>query len=205
MPRPRRNCWPRTRPILPRCSAILSDIVAADRRAGEVIGRLREMLKRGEVSLRPLLLNEIIEEVLHLTHSDLIGRGITVVRDLAADLRPISGDRVQLQQLVLNLILNGADAMADNEPGMRRLYFQTTLHRDRVQASVRDEGVGLPADVDRLFQPFYTTKPHGLGLGLSICQAIVAAHHGRLWAEPHPDGGAVFRFELPVAESLVNP
>lgn len=192
-------------PDLTEVQSILADIVAADRRAGEVIGRLRTMLKRGEVSLCPLLLNEIIEEVIHLTNSDLIGRGIIVVCELAADLPPIAGDRVQLQQLVLNLILNGADAMASTEPGMRRLHFQTTLHHGRVQASVRDEGVGLPAAVDRLFQPFYTTKPHGLGLGLSICQAIVCAHHGRLWAEPHSDGGAVFRFELPVAGDWVNP
>lgn len=192
-------------PDLTEVQSILADIVAADRRAGEVIGRLRTMLKRGEVSLRPLLLNEIIEEVLHLTNSDLIGRGIIVVCDLAADLPPIAGDRVQLQQLVLNLILNGADAMASTEPGMRRLHFQTMLHHGRVQASVRDEGVGLPADADRLFEPFYTNKPHGLGLGLSICQSIVCAHHGRLWAEPHPDGGAVFRFELPVAVDWVNP
>ena len=181
--------------------SILTDIVAADRRAGEVIRRLREMLKRGEVSLRPVLLNEVIEEVLHLAHSDLIGREITVVRDLATDLPPIAGDRVQLQQLVLNLILNGADAMADNESGMRRLHFQTMFHEGRVQAAVRDEGVGLPANPERLFEPFYTTKPHGLGLGLSICQAIVAAHRGRLWAESHPDRGAVFYFEVPIAES----
>lgn len=192
-------------PDLAEVQAILADIVAADRRAGEVIRRLREMLKRGEVSLCPILLNEIIDEVLHLTHSDLIGRGITVVRDLAADLPPIAGDRVQLQQLMLNLILNGADAMAGKESGTRRLHFQTMLHEGRVHAGVRDEGVGLPADTDRLFQPFYTTKPHGLGLGLSICQAIVTAHHGRLWAEPHPDGGAVFRFELPIAASSVKP
>lgn len=192
-------------PDLTEVQSILADIVAADRRAGNVIGRLREMLKRGEVSFRPLQLNEIIEEVLNLTNSDLIGRGITVVRDLAADLPPIAGDRVQLQQLVLNLLLNGADAMADNESGMRRLHFQTRADGNRVQFSVRDEGVGLPKDAERLFEPFYTTKPHGLGLGLSICQAIVCAHHGRLWAEPHPDGGAVFRFELPVAGDWVNP
>ena len=128
-----------------------------------------------------------------------------MVCDLAAGLPPIAGDRVQLQQLVLNLILNGADAMASTEPGMRRLHFQTALHPGRVRASVRDEGVGLPATAEHLFEPFYTNKPHGLGLGLSICQSIVCAHHGRIWAEPHPDGGAVFRFELPVAGDLVNP
>ena len=120
-------------------------------------------------------------------------------------LPPIAGDRVQLQQLVLNLILNGADAMAANAPGARRLHLQTMLHQDRVRASVRDEGGGLPADVERLFQPFYTTKAQGLGMGLAICRSIVDAHHGRLWAEPHPERGAVFHFELPVAGSSEKP
>ena len=185
-------------PDVAEVQAILADIVAADRRAGEVIERLRALLKRGQVSLQPLPLNQVIEEVLHLTRADLIGRGVTVVRELAPDLPPIAGDRVQLQQLVLNLILNAADAMAANAPGTRRLHLQTRLHEGRVRASVRDEGGGLPADVERLFQPFYTTKTQGLGLGLAICRSIVAAHHGRLWAEPHPERGAVFHFELPV-------
>jgi C4-dicarboxylate-specific signal transduction histidine kinase len=180
--------------------AILSDIVAADRRAGDVIERLRAMLKRGQVSLQPLPLNQVIEEVLRLINADLIGRGVIVVRELAPHLPPIAGDRVQLQQLVLNLILNGADAMATNAPGRRRLHLQTMRHQDRVHASVRDEGGGLPADVERLFQPFYTTKPHGLGMGLAICRSIIDAHHGRLWAEPHPESGAIFCFELPEAE-----
>ena len=187
-------------PDLAEVQAILTDIVAADRRAGEVIGRLRTMLKRGQMSLQPLALNPVIEDVLHLIRSDLIGRGVTVVRKLAPDLPPISGDRVQLQQLVLNLILNAAEAMAANVSGTRWLHFQTMLHQGRVRASVRDEGGGLPADVERLFQPFYTTKPHGLGMGLAICRSIMTAHHGQLWAEPHPERGAVFCFELPVAE-----
>jgi two-component system, LuxR family, sensor kinase FixL len=187
-------------PDLAEVQAILADIVAADRRAGEVIERLRTMLKRGQVSKQPLALNRIIEEVLRLTQADLIGRGVTVVCELASALPPIAGDRVQLQQLLLNLILNGADAMAANPPGTRRLHLQTILRQDRVRTSVRDAGGGLPAEVERLFQPFYTTKPQGLGLGLAICRSIVEAHHGRLWAETHPEQGAVFHFELPLAE-----
>jgi len=186
-------------PDLAEVQAILTDIVAADRRAGDVIGRLRSLLKRGLVSLQPLALNPVIEEVLQLTQADLIGRGVTVVRELVPDLPPITGDRIQLQQLVLNLILNAADAMAANSPGERRLHLQTQFHHGRVRASVRDEGTGLPADPESLFQPFYTTKTHGLGLGLSICRSIAAAHHGQLWAEPHPARGAVFHFELPAA------
>jgi C4-dicarboxylate-specific signal transduction histidine kinase len=90
--------------------------------------------------------------------------------------------------------------MTANAPGTRRIHLQTQLSQGRVRASVRDEGAGLPAEAERLFQPFCTTKPQGLGLGLAICRSIVAAHHGRLWAEPHPEIGAVFHFELPVAE-----
>jgi PAS domain S-box-containing protein len=186
-------------PDVTEVKAILSDIVAADRRAGDVIERLRAMLKRGQMSLHPLPLNQVIEEVLRLINADLIGRGVTVVCDLAPHLPPIAGDRVQLQQLVLNLVLNAADAVADNAPGTRRLHLHTMFHKDRVRTSVRDEGGGLPAEVERLFQPFYTTKLHGLGMGLAICRSIITAHEGRLWAEPHPERGAVFHFELPIA------
>jgi C4-dicarboxylate-specific signal transduction histidine kinase len=184
---------------------ILGDIVNADRRAGEVIERLRALLKRGQVSLQAVQLNQIIEEVLHLIRVDLIRRGVTVFPELAADLPPVEGDRVQLQQVVLNLILNAADAMADNAPDARRLHLQTVVHDGRVRASVRDEGQGLPEDPERLFQPFYTTKDQGLGLGLAICWSIIAAHHGRLWAEPNAGRGAVFHFELPVAGSPDSP
>lgn len=186
-------------PDVTEVQEVLTDIIAADQRAGNVIERLRVMLKHGQVSLQPLALNQVMEEVVQLMQADLIGRGVTVVRELALDLPPIAGDRVQLQQLVLNLIINAADAMASNASGARRLHLQTRFHQGQVRASVRDEGEGLSVDVERLFQPFYTTKTQGLGLGLSICRSIVTAHHGRLWAEPHPERGAVFIFELPVA------
>lgn len=187
-------------PDVAEVQAILTDIVAADRRAGDVIGRLRALLKRGQVSLQPLSLNQVFEEVLNLTRSDLIERGVTVACAPARDLPPVAGDRVQLQQLVLNLILNAAEAMVGNAPGTRRLHLQTVFHQGRVRASVRDEGSGLPPDVERIFQAFYTTKAQGLGMGLAICRSIVAAHHGHLWAEPQPDRGALFHFELPVCE-----
>ena len=192
-------------PDLAEVQQILADIVAADRRAGDVIERLRTFLRRGQVSLQPLPLNRIFEEVLQLLRADLIGRGVTVVCALAPDLPAIAGDRVQLQQLVLNLILNAADAMAENAPGTRRLYLETVLNQGHVRGSVRDVGNGLPADPDRLFEPFYTTKPQGLGLGLAICWSIVAAHHGHLWAEPNSERGTAFIFELPAAGQLTQP
>lgn len=177
---------------------ILADIVKADRRAGEVIDRLRALFKGGQASLQKLAVNDVVEEVLRLTRADLLGRGVTVVRELAPDLPFVVGDRVQLQQLVLNLILNAADAMAGNAPGARRLHLRTVLNVDHVRVSVRDEGEGLPADVERLFQALYTTKSHGLGMGLTICRSIVAAHKGRLWAERHAERGALFHVELPI-------
>jgi two-component system sensor kinase FixL len=192
-----RHLLEREPPNVAEVREILGDIVAADRRAGEVIQRLRALLKRGEVSLQPVSLNETIEEVLHLANSDLIGRGVVVVRDLAAGLPHVNGDRVQLQQLLLNLVVNAADAMVLNAPGAKRLHLKTEFHSDSVRVSVRDEGGGLPADPERLFEPFFSTKPHGLGMGLAICRSIAKAHRGSLWAQPHPGGGAVFNLELP--------
>ena len=180
---------------------ILSDIVSEDQRAGEVIQRLRALLKRGETVLLPLSLNDVITEVLRLTSADLLGRGVTVGHEAAPDLPQISGDRVQLQQVVLNLIINGADAMSANAPGSRRLHLATARQEGMVRVSLRDEGCGLPGDVEKLFEPFFTTKPHGLGMGLAICRSIISAHHGRLWAEPHPERGAIFHLELPA----INP
>lgn len=185
-------------PDVAEAQAILSDIVAADRRAAQVIERLRALLKRGEMSFQSVPLNDVIEEVINLVRADLLARGVVVVRQLADDLPPVKGDRVQLQQLVLNLILNAADAMSNNPSDTRRLHIHTVRQQDKVRASVRDEGVGLPANPEQLFQPFYTTKPKGLGLGLPICRSITDAHGGRLWAEPHPERGAVFHFEIPV-------
>ena len=181
---------------------ILSDIVAADRRASDVILRLRALLKRGQVALQPLDLNEVIDEVLQAHHGrSHRTRASPSSRDLAPDLPPVAGDRVQIQQVVLNLVLNAAEAMAANAPGTRRLQIRTVLEQDGVRTLVRDEGEGLPGDVDSIFKPFYSTKAQGLGMGLSICSSIVAAHNGRLWAESNLERGAVFLFELPVAAS----
>lgn len=192
-------------PDMAEVQAILADIVAADRRAGEVIVRLRGLLKRGEATLQALSLNALVEEVLHLSRADLIARNVTVDLELAAELPAVEGDPVQLQQLVLNLILNAAEAMAANAPGARHLRLRSGLHQGWPRVSVQDEGAGLPADPERLFESFHTTKPQGLGMGLSICRSIVTAHHGRLWAEPNPARGAIFHFELPAAGSLDTP
>jgi PAS domain S-box-containing protein len=185
-------------PDMAEVKDILADIVDEDRRAGEVIRRLRALLKRGETKMLPVSFNEIVTEVLHLTHADLIGRGVSVARALRSELPPVAGDRVQLQQVLLNLILNAADAMAANPGGSRQIHVTTSVEKDVARLSVRDCGCGLPEDVERLFEPFFTTKQHGLGMGLAICRSIVSAHGGRLRAESHPEGGAIFNLEIPI-------
>jgi len=186
-------------PDLDEVRAILADIVAEDRRAGDVIRRLRGLLKRGEPERRLLALHEVAEGVLTLMRSELLGRGVELERRLAPDLPPVLGDRIPLEQVLLNLVLNACDALAANPPGTRRLQLTSHCADGRVRLSLADSGCGLPADPARIFEPFFTTKPGGLGMGLSICRTIVHAHGGRLWAEPVPSGGSVFHLELPAA------
>ena len=186
-------------PDLDEVRAILEDIVSADRRAGEIIRRLRNMLERREGALQPVSVNDSIDELLRLTASDLIARGVTVSKLPAEDLPLAMTDRVQLQQILLNLIVNACDAMESNPPEDRRLTLTTFVAENEVRIGVLDCGVGLPDDIETLFQPFHTTKAGGLGMGLSICRALVTAHHGRLWAERRAERGAAFYVALPVA------
>ncbi len=186
-------------PDLAEIRSILADIVKADHRAGEVIKRLRAFLKRGELNRQPQSVNDLVEDVLLLAKSDLVSRNVEVETSLAPDLPPASCDRVQLQQVLLNLIMNACDAMNGTEAGPRMIRISTSHDAGRVSISVRDTGCGLPEDVEGIFKPFVTSKQHGLGLGLAISRSIVEAHGGRLWAEGLKNG-AVFQCELPVAE-----
>jgi len=183
---------------LPLVGEILDDIVADDLRAGEVITRLRALLRKGEASFQPLDLNDVSTEVLALARSELIERRVTVRTRLAPALPAVRGDRVQLQQVMLNLLLNACEAMSTKTSGERMLTVSTALNGDGlVLTSIADRGSGIPPDAaDRLFEPFFTTKPQGLGLGLSICRSIIAAHGGRLWADSNADDGAIFTFAL---------
>jgi two-component system sensor kinase FixL len=181
---------------------ILQDIVADDRRANEVIQRLHLLLRRARPELAPLAINELIAEVLTLLKREVFLRGITIELHLDADLPPVVGDWVQLQQVVLNLVLNAADAMADGEPQSRRLIIRTERENEgKVRVAVRDFGTGLDGqNLHRLFEPFYSTKPEGLGMGLAICRSIVETHGGRLWAFNNPDRGATFMFTIRVSQ-----
>jgi len=194
----------RKQPDLAEIRDILTDIVKADRRAAEIIQRLRAMLRRDTTAFRTLQLNDLLTEVLQLVRADLIGRRVTVTCQFASELPAIMGDRVQLQQVTLNLILNAAEAMAVSEEGLRRLFIVTAARDGKVRVSVRDSGRGLPAHLEKLFEPFFTTKTTGLGMGLTICRSIVTGHNGRIWAENHPEGGAMFHFEIPTASKEVR-
>jgi PAS domain S-box-containing protein len=180
----------------------LRDIIEDGKRAAEVIRGLRALLQKGDIERRALDLNEVVRGVATLMHGELVVKNIRLKLDLASNLPPVFGDMTQLQQVLLNLILNGSEAMNEVDGADRELAVRTSLDGPgTLVVSVRDSGPGLDANhTDRLFDPFFTTKPEGLGMGLSINRSIVEAHHGRLWATPNPDQGATFHFTLPAAE-----
>jgi signal transduction histidine kinase len=179
---------------------ILEDIVADDKRAAGVIRRLRALLKKGSLEYVTLNINDVVSEVAHLVRNDAIMRSVPVTLELAADLPRVSGDRAQLQQVVLNMVLNGLEAMGASNGHAHTLVIRTSaVTGSTVVVAVEDSGTGIDvADLDRLFQPLYTTKADGLGMGLAISRTIVTAHGGQLRASNNPGGGATFEFTLPV-------
>jgi signal transduction histidine kinase len=177
---------------------ILADIRRDDLRASEVIRRLRSLLQKRETEMCPVDLNGAIAEACALVRAECGRRGVVVEARLSANVSVVRGDRVQLQQVLLNLLLNGMEAMADVS-GVKKLTVLTRLvDKDSVEIAVTDTGPGIaPNLIRRLFDPFFTTKPEGTGLGLSISRSLVEAHDGRIWAESNPAGGATFRFTVP--------
>lgn len=189
-------------PDLAQVREILADIVAEDQRAGEVIRRLRLLLSKGEVQQQTLDVNEVVIEVLKLARSDLTSHGVTVDTALASELGAIRGDGVQLQQVLLNLVMNACDAMADNVAKDRLLTVRTfSAGEASVRIEVSDIGRGLPAGgAERVFERYFTTKTQSLGLGLSVCRTIITAHGGTLGAANNAGRGATFHFTLPLAK-----
>jgi two-component system, LuxR family, sensor kinase FixL len=183
---------------------ILNEIVSEDKRAGEVIRRLRLWLKKGEVRQHSLRINEVVEDVLKLIHSDLVNQHVTVDIELARTLPTVTGDPIQLQQVLLNLVVNACDAMADCNTPERRLLIRTGIENGNsaVIVSVIDRGGSIPEEkMEQIFESFFTTKEEGMGLGLSVCRTIIAAHRGKLWATNNADRGATFHFSLPIGKS----
>jgi len=188
-------------PDLREVEEALGCVVADADRAGDIVGRIRDHLRKAPPRKDRFDLNEAIDEVIVLARNAFIKNGVSVQTRLAGGLLPVEGDRVQLQQVIMNLVLNAVEAMSSVEARARELALST--ERDRasgVFVAVRDSGPGIdPGLVERVFEAFYTTKSGGTGMGLSISRSIIDAHGGRLWAEANEPRGAVFQFTLPGA------
>jgi PAS domain S-box-containing protein len=193
-------------PDIAEIRGLLHDIAQDTKRAGEVIRQLRMLVKKDQPKFETLELNRVIQDVVRLLHSDTVIRKVEIALDLDSGLRPVRGDGVQLQQVMLNLMLNGFDAMREVPESERKIRVRTRqLDAGLIRIEVGDRGTGIhPEQLARVFEPFQSTKPDGLGLGLSISRSIVEAHAGRLWAENNPDLGATFYLMLPIHSAGPN-
>jgi C4-dicarboxylate-specific signal transduction histidine kinase len=195
---------PRGRHELGEVRDALADIVSDAERASAIIERVRALAKRSSPEKVPLQLSDVVEAAVSLAAPESVARRVAMRTDVAADLPVVLGDRVQLQQVLLNLVVNGMDAMSSVAEQERLLEIRGWSDRadgsPAARITVQDRGIGFDAgQMERLFEPFYTTKAHGMGMGLAISRSIIAAHGGRLWAEANPGSGATFSFSLPAA------
>jgi signal transduction histidine kinase len=193
------NFLDRTPPDLVEVREALACAVKDNDRASTVVGRIRALMQKAPTRTDSVDLNEAVREVLELTHGEALKHRVSVRTQLADGLPLIQGDRVQLQQVMLNLIVNAIQSMSGVEDGNREFHISTvSIEPEGVCVAVRDTGHGLrPESLPRLFEPFYTTKPDGMGMGLSICRSIIEAHGGRLWATGCEPRGALFQFTIP--------
>ena len=192
-------------PNLAEARAAVEGIIQQGTRASDVVRHIRAMFTNAPPERQILQINELIPEICSLMLGQASRGGVIVQTELAEDLPPTSGDSVQLQQVLMNLVLNGIEAMGSVEGRARRLVITSELYRsDEVVVRVRDSGVGIEGkDVKRLFDPFFTTKAQGMGMGLSLCSSIIEAHGGRLWASVNDDYGATLHFTLPCLREKV--
>ena len=189
----------RENPDLTEARAAAERTTLGATRASEVIGRIRSLINKTAPERAQVQMNEIIREVVALADGQASRNNVSVVTELTADLPPVLGDRIQLQQVILNLMLNGIEAMAGISDRMRRLRIRSQIQEaGQVLVSIEDSGLGVKAEImTRLFEPFFTTRSQGIGMGLPISRSIVEAHGGRLWAESTVNQGSVFQFTLP--------
>jgi PAS domain S-box-containing protein len=179
---------------------LLSDILADNQRAGKILHQLRALLKKGRVRLKPLKLNKLIHDVSDLLHDEAVLKKVKVSLHLDPHLPRVLGERIQLQQVILNLMVNAFESMRRKHHGKRELTIETCVSgEDQVAILVRDTGTGIPPDqINRIFEPFFTTKSEGLGMGLTICRTMVEAHDGKISVANNPETGVTFRVVLPV-------
>jgi signal transduction histidine kinase len=197
----------RDEPDLDEARAAVFRITQDSRRAAQVIANLRAMVKKSGSQLARLDINGTIEEVLVLTRSELTNQNVELHTDLSTRDRTVLGDRVQLQQVILNLIMNGIEAMSAVTDRAKVLTISSEpVESGGVLVAVKDTGMGIdPATADRIFESLFTTKPNGMGMGLSICRSMINAHGGRFWASPNTPHGAIFQFTLPADGSEPAP
>ena len=192
-------------PNIERVEGILANIRRDDQRAAEIINHFRGLLKKSEaVELQEFDVNDVVRNSLHILDAEALKRGVSLSAYHAEGSLPVRADQVHLQQVILNLAINGMDAMQSCAPGNGKMSIQTALvGRSAVEVSVADSGTGIPAGkLNEIFDAFYTTKRLGTGLGLSIARTIVETYGGKIWAENRPGGGAAFRFTLPLSKGL---
>jgi signal transduction histidine kinase len=190
-------------PNLERVRACIDLIAGGGHRAGQVIDSIRAMFEKGKQEKELLNVNQLIREVLELVRGEAQRKRVIVRSNLPDEIQPVLANRIQLQQVMLNLFTNAIEAMDSVTDGQRLLQVTSTLHpTDGVVIAVEDSGSGMdPRNVDRIFDPFFTTKPHGMGMGLSICRSIIEAHNGRLFARSAADRGSVFEIVLPAGDT----
>jgi signal transduction histidine kinase len=186
-------------PELPETRTALADIIAAARRTNEILRGVQAFVTTGALALAPLNINDIVQETIGLVHRDAIAQGVIITLDLADDLPLVYGDRIQLRQVLLNLVRNAFEAMSQVEDGDRALVVRTSsASPEIVTVEVQDSGIGIDeTTMVRLFHPFVSTKAGGMGLGLALSRSIIAAHGGWIWATRNPDRGLTLSFTLP--------
>jgi C4-dicarboxylate-specific signal transduction histidine kinase len=187
------------RPDIVELKDIVNDILQDDRRASEVIRRMRSLLKKAPFELKNINVNDVARETVVFLSALAIARKVELTSVITQNALPILGDRIQLQQVILNLVVNGIDAMKDTPGETRIISLRTSMVENFAELSVSDRGPGIPEDkLKEVFEPFFTSKAEGMGMGLSIARTIIEAHNGLIWAKNRDHGGASFRIRLPL-------
>jgi C4-dicarboxylate-specific signal transduction histidine kinase len=191
--------WLGNTPNLEAARQSIERVIRDGKRSGDIIDRLRDLVKKAPPRNDSVNINEVIREVIALTNVEAVRNGVSAQTELAESLPLVQGDRVQLQQVILNLVINAVEAMSGVVEGSRDLLISTSkAEGDAILVAVRDSGPGFDSvNTEQVFEPFYTTKPDGIGMGLSICRSIIEAHGGRLWVSANVPRGAVFQFTVP--------
>ena len=193
-------------PDIVELNEIVDDILKDDRRATEVIRRMRSLLKKVPFEQKQFDLNEVVQETIRFLSALAVGRNFEMANVITPDALPILGDRIQLQQVILNLVVNGIDAMKDTPTENRIISIRTSCVDNFAKLSVSDRGSGIPEDkLKEVFEPFFTSKAEGMGMGLSIARTIIEAHHGLISAKNRDRGGATFRIRLPLRTDGAGP